>query len=130
MNSSLIRLSCSLQPLSRFFHAAALLKDTMVIVGGRTGAEDYSNSVYLYQINCNTWIQPGNHSHLYPYKVMTFQGKREMLYVPRPVSVLLQMHYSRIGRKNRCWSKTIWCRQAKKSHDFPLIHDTFRVSKS
>uniref|UniRef100_W5L7W2 Multiple EGF like domains 8 n=1 Tax=Astyanax mexicanus TaxID=7994 RepID=W5L7W2_ASTMX len=46
------------KPLSRFFHAAALLKDTMVIVGGRTGAEDYSNSVYLYQINCNTWIQP------------------------------------------------------------------------
>ncbi|XP_035382451.1 multiple epidermal growth factor-like domains protein 8 isoform X1 [Electrophorus electricus] len=46
------------KPLSRFFHAAALMKDTMVIVGGRTGAEDYSNSVYLYQINCNTWIQP------------------------------------------------------------------------
>uniref|UniRef100_A0AAR2IQ65 Multiple EGF-like-domains 8 n=1 Tax=Pygocentrus nattereri TaxID=42514 RepID=A0AAR2IQ65_PYGNA len=53
------------KPLSRFFHAAALLKDTMVIVGGRTGAEDYSNSVYLYQINCNTWIQPGN-PHIKP----------------------------------------------------------------
>lgn len=49
----------SLQPLSRFFHAAALVKDTMVIVGGRTGEEDYSNTVSLYQINCNTWIQPG-----------------------------------------------------------------------
>lgn len=48
-----------MQPLSRFFHAAALMKDTMVIVGGRTEAEDYSNSVSLYQINCNTWIQPG-----------------------------------------------------------------------
>lgn len=48
-----------LQPLSRFFHAAALMKDTMVIVGGRTGEEDYSNTVSLYQINCNTWIQPG-----------------------------------------------------------------------
>lgn len=47
------------QPLSRFYHAAALIKDTMVIVGGRTEAEDYSNSVSLYQINCNTWIQPG-----------------------------------------------------------------------
>ncbi|XP_076868849.1 multiple epidermal growth factor-like domains protein 8 [Brachyhypopomus gauderio] len=46
------------KPLSRFFHAAALMKDTMVIVGGRTGAEDYSNNVHLYQINCNTWIQP------------------------------------------------------------------------
>uniref|UniRef100_A0A8C7C7Q8 Multiple EGF like domains 8 n=1 Tax=Oncorhynchus kisutch TaxID=8019 RepID=A0A8C7C7Q8_ONCKI len=45
-------------PLSRFFHAAALIKDTMVIVGGRTGVEDYSNTVSLYQINCNTWIQP------------------------------------------------------------------------
>lgn len=33
----------------------------MVIVGGRTEAEDYSNSVSLYQINCNTWIQPGDH---------------------------------------------------------------------
>jgi len=50
----------SFQPLSRFFHAAALMKDTMVIVGGRTGEEDYSNTVSLYQINCNTWIQPGN----------------------------------------------------------------------
>lgn len=48
------------QPLSRFFHAAALIKDTMVIVGGRTEAEDYSNSVSLYQINCNTWIHPGD----------------------------------------------------------------------
>lgn len=47
------------QPLSRFFHAAALIKDTMVIVGGRTEEEDYSNSVSLYQINCNTWIHPG-----------------------------------------------------------------------
>ncbi|KAI1886275.1 hypothetical protein AGOR_G00212320 [Albula goreensis] len=46
------------KPLSRFFHAAALLRDTMVIVGGRTGEEDYSNTVSLYQINCNTWIQP------------------------------------------------------------------------
>ncbi|XP_021446912.2 multiple epidermal growth factor-like domains protein 8 isoform X1 [Oncorhynchus mykiss] len=46
------------KPLSRFFHAAALIKDTMVIVGGRTGVEDYSNTVSLYQINCNTWIQP------------------------------------------------------------------------
>lgn len=36
-----------------------MIKDTMVIVGGRTEAEDYSNSVSLYQINCNTWIQPG-----------------------------------------------------------------------
>lgn len=50
------------QPLSRFFHAAALIKDTMVIVGGRTDAEEYSDSVSLYQINCNTWIQPGNQS--------------------------------------------------------------------
>ncbi|XP_067365540.1 multiple epidermal growth factor-like domains protein 8 isoform X2 [Channa argus] len=46
------------KPISRLFHAAALIKDTMVIVGGRTEAEDYSNSVSLYQINCNTWIQP------------------------------------------------------------------------
>uniref|UniRef100_A0A1A8GFI9 Multiple EGF-like-domains 8 n=1 Tax=Nothobranchius korthausae TaxID=1143690 RepID=A0A1A8GFI9_9TELE len=46
------------KPLSRFFHASALIKDTMVIVGGRTEEEDYSNSVSLYQINCNTWIQP------------------------------------------------------------------------
>ncbi|XP_035278041.1 multiple epidermal growth factor-like domains protein 8 isoform X2 [Anguilla anguilla] len=48
------------KPLSRFFHAAALLRDTMVIVGGRTGEEDYSNTVSLYQINCNTWIQPAS----------------------------------------------------------------------
>ncbi|XP_028836876.1 multiple epidermal growth factor-like domains protein 8 [Denticeps clupeoides] len=46
------------KPLSRFFHSAALLKDTMIIVGGRTGEEDYSNIVSLYQINCNTWIHP------------------------------------------------------------------------
>lgn len=54
----------ALQPLSRFFHAAALIKDTMVIVGGRTEAEDYSNSVSLYQVNCNTWIQPGDCLHV------------------------------------------------------------------
>ncbi|XP_019220013.1 multiple epidermal growth factor-like domains protein 8 [Oreochromis niloticus] len=55
---SLLATSQGIKPLSRFFHAAALIKDTMVIVGGRTEAEDYSNSVSLYQINCNTWIQP------------------------------------------------------------------------
>ena len=48
----------------RYFHTAALMKDTMVVVGGRTEKEDYSNSVSLYQINCNTWIQPGNWSRL------------------------------------------------------------------
>lgn len=53
------------QPLSRFFHAAALIKDTMVIVGGRTEVEDYSNLVSLYQINCNTWIQPGDHHNVF-----------------------------------------------------------------
>lgn len=37
----------------------------MVIVGGRTEAEDYSNSVSLYQINCNTWIQPGDHLNVF-----------------------------------------------------------------
>ncbi|XP_010892421.2 multiple epidermal growth factor-like domains protein 8 [Esox lucius] len=55
---SLLVPSQGTKPLSRFFHAAALMKDTMVIVGGRTGEEDYSNTVSLYQINCNTWIQP------------------------------------------------------------------------
>lgn len=53
-----------LQPLSRFFHAAAMIKDTMVIVGGRIEEEDYSNSVSLYQINCNTWINPGKSLNL------------------------------------------------------------------
>jgi hypothetical protein len=51
----------SLQPQFRFFHAAALIKDTMVIVGGRSAEEDYSNTVSLYQINCNTWINAGTH---------------------------------------------------------------------
>ncbi|KAF3839320.1 hypothetical protein F7725_018037 [Dissostichus mawsoni] len=55
---SLLVPSQGIKPLSRFFHTAAMIKDTMVIVGGRTEAEDYSNSVSLYQINCNTWIQP------------------------------------------------------------------------
>lgn len=55
--------SSSPQPMFRFFHAAALIKDTMVIVGGRSEEEDYSNSVSLYQINCNTWINAGKHLH-------------------------------------------------------------------
>ncbi|XP_062321572.1 multiple epidermal growth factor-like domains protein 8 [Osmerus eperlanus] len=48
------------KPMFRYFHTAALMKDTMVVVGGRTEDEDYSNSVSLYQINCNTWIQPAS----------------------------------------------------------------------
>ncbi|KAG7276205.1 hypothetical protein CRUP_004796, partial [Coryphaenoides rupestris] len=52
-------LTWSLLPMFRFFHAAALIKDTMVVVGGRSEQEDYSNSVSLYQINCNTWINAG-----------------------------------------------------------------------
>ncbi|XP_066575426.1 multiple epidermal growth factor-like domains protein 8 [Amia ocellicauda] len=48
------------KPLSRFFHVAAVLQDTMVVVGGRTAEEEYSSTVALYQLNCNTWILPSD----------------------------------------------------------------------
>uniref|UniRef100_A0A8C8VJG7 Multiple EGF like domains 8 n=1 Tax=Pelusios castaneus TaxID=367368 RepID=A0A8C8VJG7_9SAUR len=44
------------KPLSHFFHAAAVLQDTMVVVGGRTETHDFSDHVLFYQLNCNTWI--------------------------------------------------------------------------
>ncbi|XP_041081633.1 multiple epidermal growth factor-like domains protein 8 [Polyodon spathula] len=55
---SLLSPSQGKKPLSRFLHVAALFRDTMVIVGGRTEQEEFSNTVLLYQINCNTWVQP------------------------------------------------------------------------
>uniref|UniRef100_W5MAH2 Multiple EGF like domains 8 n=1 Tax=Lepisosteus oculatus TaxID=7918 RepID=W5MAH2_LEPOC len=55
---SLLAPSRGNKPLSSFFHAAVVLKDTMVVVGGRTKEEEYSSSVSLYQITCNTWILP------------------------------------------------------------------------
>ncbi|XP_074837451.1 multiple epidermal growth factor-like domains protein 8 [Carettochelys insculpta] len=48
------------KPLSHFFHAAAVVRDTMVVVGGRTEAQDFSNHVLLYQLLCNTWILPSH----------------------------------------------------------------------
>ncbi|XP_063293259.1 multiple epidermal growth factor-like domains protein 8 [Pelobates fuscus] len=55
---SLLAPSQGRKPLSHFFHVAAVLKDTMVVVGGRTEQLEYSNQVLFYQINCNSWIRP------------------------------------------------------------------------
>uniref|UniRef100_A0A8C5QH50 Multiple EGF like domains 8 n=1 Tax=Leptobrachium leishanense TaxID=445787 RepID=A0A8C5QH50_9ANUR len=55
---SLLAPSQGRKPLSHFFHVAAVLKDTMVVVGGRTEQREYSNKVLFYQINCNSWIRP------------------------------------------------------------------------
>uniref|UniRef100_H3A6Q1 Multiple EGF like domains 8 n=1 Tax=Latimeria chalumnae TaxID=7897 RepID=H3A6Q1_LATCH len=58
---SLLAPSQGRKPLSHFFHVAAIFWDTMVVVGGRTEQEGFSNDVMFYQINCNTWILP-NHT--------------------------------------------------------------------
>ncbi|KAM8927354.1 multiple epidermal growth factor-like domains protein 8 [Pelodytes ibericus] len=55
---SLLAPSQGSKPLSHFFHVAAVLKDTMIVVGGRTEQQEYSNQVLFYQIHCNAWIQP------------------------------------------------------------------------
>lgn len=39
---------------------AAVLKDTMVVIGGRTERENFTNHVFFYQLNCNTWILPNS----------------------------------------------------------------------
>ncbi|XP_078064437.1 multiple epidermal growth factor-like domains protein 8 [Mustelus asterias] len=57
---SLLAPSYGTKPFSHFFHIAALFRDTMVVVGGRTEQEDFSADVLFYQINCNTWITPNN----------------------------------------------------------------------
>lgn len=46
------------QPHPRFFHASALLGDTMVVLGGRSDPDEFSSEVLLYQVNCNTWLLP------------------------------------------------------------------------
>ncbi|XP_043935354.1 multiple epidermal growth factor-like domains protein 8 [Protopterus annectens] len=59
---SLLAPSQGRKPLSHFFHVAAIFRDTMVVVGGRTEEEEFSNSILFYQINCNTWIHPNTTS--------------------------------------------------------------------
>nr|XP_033770020.1 multiple epidermal growth factor-like domains protein 8 isoform X2 [Geotrypetes seraphini] len=53
---SLLAPSQGRKPLSHFFHAAAILRDTMVVLGGSTEVQEFSNSLQFYQITCNTWI--------------------------------------------------------------------------
>ncbi|KAM4703377.1 multiple epidermal growth factor-like domains protein 8 [Rhinophrynus dorsalis] len=55
---SLLAPSQGRKPLSHFFHVAAVLRDTMVVVGGRTEQREYSNQILFYQIHCNSWIRP------------------------------------------------------------------------
>ncbi|XP_058684790.1 multiple epidermal growth factor-like domains protein 8, partial [Poecile atricapillus] len=46
------------KPRPHFFHAAAILGDTLVVLGGRSDRRDFGNEVLLYQIRCNSWILP------------------------------------------------------------------------
>ncbi|KAE8593599.1 hypothetical protein XENTR_v10019212 [Xenopus tropicalis] len=55
---SLLAPSQGRKPLSHFFHVAAILRDTMIVVGGRTEQQEYSNHILFYQIHCNSWIRP------------------------------------------------------------------------
>ncbi|XP_078507442.1 multiple epidermal growth factor-like domains protein 8 isoform X2 [Lissotriton helveticus] len=55
---SLLAPSQGRKPLSHFFHVAAIVRDTMVVIGGRTEQQEFSNNILFYQINCNTWILP------------------------------------------------------------------------
>lgn len=49
-----------LQPLAHFFHVAAVIRDTMVVIGGHTERENFTNHLFFYQLNCNTWILPNS----------------------------------------------------------------------
>lgn len=44
-----------LQPSPKFFHAATILDDVMVIYGGRSTADQFSSELLAYRINCNSW---------------------------------------------------------------------------
>ncbi|XP_062823192.1 multiple epidermal growth factor-like domains protein 8 [Anolis carolinensis] len=57
---SLLAPSQGPKPLAHFFHVAAVLKDTMVVIGGRTEHENFTNHLFFYQLNCNTWILPNS----------------------------------------------------------------------
>ncbi|XP_007430507.1 multiple epidermal growth factor-like domains protein 8 [Python bivittatus] len=57
---SLLAPSQGPKPLAHFFHVAAVLKDTMVVIGGRTERENFTNHIFFYQLNCNTWILPSS----------------------------------------------------------------------
>ncbi|XP_074075473.1 multiple epidermal growth factor-like domains protein 8 isoform X1 [Macrotis lagotis] len=55
---SLLAPSQGAKPRPRLFHAAALLGDTMVVLGGRSEPDEFSSDVLLYQVNCNAWLLP------------------------------------------------------------------------
>ncbi|XP_074713784.1 LOW QUALITY PROTEIN: multiple epidermal growth factor-like domains protein 8 [Strix uralensis] len=55
---SLLAPSQGRKPLPHFFHAAAVVGDVMVVLGGRTETHDFSNQLLLYQLRCNAWVLP------------------------------------------------------------------------
>uniref|UniRef100_S4RXC7 EGF-like domain-containing protein n=1 Tax=Petromyzon marinus TaxID=7757 RepID=S4RXC7_PETMA len=55
-NWSLVSPARNAKPAPRYFHAAALLGDAMVVLGGRADAQNFSRDLLLYRIDCNTWI--------------------------------------------------------------------------
>ncbi|XP_072704321.1 multiple epidermal growth factor-like domains protein 8 [Ciconia boyciana] len=55
---SLLAPSQGHKPLPHFFHAAAVVGDVMVVLGGRTETHDFSNHLLLYQLRCNAWVLP------------------------------------------------------------------------
>ncbi|XP_074874861.1 multiple epidermal growth factor-like domains protein 8 [Buteo buteo] len=55
---SLLAPSQGRKPLPTFFHAAAVVGDVMVVLGGRTETHDFSNQLLLYQLRCNAWVLP------------------------------------------------------------------------
>ncbi|XP_064359618.1 multiple epidermal growth factor-like domains protein 8 isoform X1 [Dromaius novaehollandiae] len=55
---SLLAPSQGNKPQPHFFHAAAVLGDVMVVIGGRTETRDFSNHLLLYQLRCNAWLLP------------------------------------------------------------------------
>ncbi|XP_074991103.1 multiple epidermal growth factor-like domains protein 8 [Calonectris borealis] len=55
---SLLAPSQGRKPLPHFFHAAAVVGDVMVVLGGRTESQDFSNQLLLYQLRCNAWVLP------------------------------------------------------------------------
>ncbi|KAM9207897.1 LOW QUALITY PROTEIN: multiple epidermal growth factor-like domains protein 8 [Leptosomus discolor] len=55
---SLLAPSQGRKPQPHFFHAAAVVGDVMVVLGGRTETHDFSSEVLLYQLRCNAWLLP------------------------------------------------------------------------
>lgn len=52
---------------ARYFHSSALVGDLMLIVGGRNLTTEATLESYVYNINCNAWMQLEGYCECYYY---------------------------------------------------------------